>query len=58
MTLENRKMTFGIEWEFGQISRAKFERYFQDRNFTKGFTVDTDASAGVTAEIKTCPLVP
>ncbi len=44
MTLENRNMTFGFEWEFGQISRAKFERYFAERNFTKGFFVDTDAS--------------
>ena len=58
MTLENRNMTFGIEWEFGEIPRSKLERYFAERNFTKGFFVDTDASDGVTAEIKTCPLVP
>ena len=58
MTLENRNMTFGFEWEFGEIHKSTFERYFAERNFTKGFTVDTDASSGVTAEIKTCPLVP
>ena len=58
MTLENRNITCGYEWEFGEIHKSTFERYFAERNFTKGFTVDTDASSGVTAEIKTCPLVP